>query len=443
MTSRLWLFTSAALIATSTLAWSAQDGAYDLAFGNGGRAWIDVTSSLYDRGDKLIRLPNGNLFMVGACGGVTCAAWLTPAGALASGYGTSGSGTAWFSAFSGWAATGEYGYHDAAAFQDGRVAVAVNSNTFRVAVLLANGSGLDPGVGNGAGYIEPTYQPQLVRITPQQQVIVVGWDGAYPAALVIARYDSTLHLDTTFGIGGKTTVGFDGLNTYAGGMTLQKDGKIVVITTVGDSIDEIGIVRLTTAGAPDPDFGVNSDGRLKSAFGNTTYGVEGLDITVDKQGRLVFVGQAFTSNIGTTGKWFVNRVLGGGAADSTFNSGQPQEFTIFGTTQSYHPKASRVAIQSDGRIVAVGTMDRPDAHYKYFAVARFLDNGTFDGTYGNGGQSFGDMSPQPDSFDDDPRSMVIVPGGILVGGTTAVTSGEQRFTVTKVSTDLLFASDFE
>ena len=88
-------------------------------------------------------------------------------------------------------------------------------------------------------------------------------------------------------------------------------------------------------------------------------------------------------------------------------------------------------------------MARPDAHYKYFAVARFLDNGAFDGTYGNGGQSFGDMSPQPDSFDDDPRSLVIVPGGILVGGTTAVTSGEQRFTVTKVSIDLLFASDFE
>lgn len=434
---------STVLVVTTAFAVLArsQDGPYDPTFGNVGRTWIDVTSSTYDRGTKLIRLPNGNFFMAGACGFVTCGIWLTPSGTLASGYGPTGTGTVAFNAFVGWPADGQDGDRDAAAFQDGRVVVTVNYDSYRIAVLRANGTGLDSAVGNGAGYIAPSYQARFVRVTPQQQVIVVGTNGASTQALVVARYDSTMHLDTTFGTNGTTTIGFDGLTTFPQGMTLQKDGKIVVIATVLDSTDQIGIVRLTAGGAPDPAFGINSDGRFKSAFGNS-YDIEGRDITVDKQGRLVFAGVAYTS-IGGNGEWLVNRLLGGGAVDTNFNGGQPRQFTIFSTSQNYLPGACCIVMQADGRIVAAGEYDRSDAHYKYFAMARFLDNGAFDSTYGISGQSYGDMSPQPDSKGDYPNSMVIVPGGILIGGSTVVSSGETRFSVTKVLIDQLFASDFE
>jgi hypothetical protein len=102
-----------------------------------------------------------------------------------------------------------------------------------------------------------------------------------------------------------------------------------------------------------------------------------------------------------------------------------------------------VAVQNDGRIVAAGTMDRPSNTFdKYFALARFTDTGAFDSSYGIGGQSYGDMSPQPDSINDLPKSMVIVPGGVVIGGTT-VAGSEIRFSATKVFIDPLFASDFE
>src|ERR1041385_7829729 len=90
---------AATVIATAAL---AQGGGYDPDFGSVGRTWIDVTASLNDAGSRLIRLPSGNFFMSGACGGVACAAWLTPQGQKASGFGTAGTGTALFSDFSGW-----------------------------------------------------------------------------------------------------------------------------------------------------------------------------------------------------------------------------------------------------------------------------------------------------------------------------------------------------
>lgn len=445
MESRVSFFRSSALLVLSALAppASAQDGAYDPGFANGGRDWIDVSSSTSELGGKMLRLPNGNFFMAGSCNFIACAAWLTPSGSLASGYGTSGTGTAWFSAFPGWLAPGDDGgADDAAAFLDGRVVLTDSYNSAgHVAVLRADGTGLDAAVGNGAGYIAPPFYAQLVRVTPQQDVIVVGQNRGTPNAIVVARYDSTLHLDTSFGSAGSTTIGFPGEDTFPAGMTLQKDGKIVVVASVTSSPPAIGIVRLTAGGSPDQDFGINSDGRFKGAFGNT-YGVAAADITVDKQGRLVFVGEVHT-NSGNNGKWFVNRLLSGGATDAGFNGGQPQQFAIFDTSQGYSPRAETVAVQNDGRIVAVGTMDRSTLIDKYFAVARFTDSGAFDPSYGIAGQSYGDMSPQPDPTGDQPKSMVIVPGGIVIGGFTTVTGGESRFSATKVRIDPLFASDFE
>jgi hypothetical protein len=102
---------------------------------------------------------------------------------------------------------------------------------------------------------------------------------------------------------------------------------------------------------------------------------------------------------------------------------------------------ARSAAQDKGR--TTGNMDRDDTSYKYFAVARFTDIGALDSSYGIAGQSYGDMSPQPDSHNDVPASMVVVPGGVVIGGATRVTGGELRFSVTKVKIDPLFASNFE
>jgi hypothetical protein len=88
-------------------------------------------------------------------------------------------------------------------------------------------------------------------------------------------------------------------------------------------------------------------------------------------------------------------------------------------------------------------MDRtPDTTQAYFSIARFNEDGAFDSTWGNGGQSYGDMSTQANVIGDYPRTMLISDGGIIVGGDTIAT-GERRFTPVKTQIDLVLASDFE
>jgi len=438
---------SAATIAAAMLAFAAQayDGAYDPNFGTGGQTWIDVTSANPDVGSRLIQLPNGNFLAAGACSSVACAAWLTPSGQLAAGYGSAGAGTVWFSDFPGWPAD-TAGLNDAMAFPDNRVAVAVGraSSGAYLALLRANGAGLDPSVGNGAGYTSAPYYARFMRLTADNKIIVVS-EPIGQANIIVSRYDSTFHPDTTFGSGGSTTIGFANGNIVPNGMTLQHDGKIVVIGVVYGSVPLLAIVRLTAGGVPDPNFGTQSDGRFSSDLGNTYDGSQGFDIVEDAKNRLVFVGRAFTTH---GSQWLVDRVLSGGATDASFNGGLPRQFTIFSSLDTDYSQAWRVALQSDHRIVVAGTMGREPiigSNYNYyFAMARLMDDGTLDDSWGIGGQSYGDMSTQgATATTDELRSMVLVPGGTLVGGYTQVNSGELRFSVTKMQVDLLFANDFE
>jgi len=52
------------------------------------------------------------------------------------------------------------------------------------------------------------------------------------------------------------------------------------------------------------------------------------------------------------------------------------------------------------------------------------------------------QSTQANVVTDTPTSLVIVPGRIVIGGSTSI-SGELRFTATGMQIDLLFAGDFE
>jgi hypothetical protein len=160
-------------------------------------------------------------------------------------------------------------------------------------VTSADGKVLDPAVGNGAGYVLTTLpSPVFVRVTPQQQVIAVGTSATSPASIVVSRYDSTLHLDTSFGTGGSTAIGIPDGDFVPHGMTLQRDGKIVVIGQYGAGAPyAVGIVRLTAGGSPDPNFGISSDGRFESDLDHFA-GVVGNAIAEDKKGRLVLAGYA-------------------------------------------------------------------------------------------------------------------------------------------------------
>lgn len=441
---------SAVLALTSALACPAHalDGAYDPAFGDVGRTWIDISASTEDIASALLRLPGGNLFMGGRCGGKACAAWLTPAGAKASGFGTAGTGTALFTDFVAWPDDADF-IRGAAAFADGRIALMVGrpGASAYLVLLRANGTGLDPTIGNGAGYVTVPFVARRVAVTPQQQVIVAGATPTAPVGFNVARYDSTFHLDTTFGTGGSTAIGFPSLDGIPYGIALQRDGKIVLVGYAADSmgVPSVAIVRLQSDGLPDQDFGADSDGRYLSKLGNAD-GASAFQIVEDAQGRLVYVGSARVDG-GTGTKWLVNRILGGGAGDASFNDGHPQQFTIGGTSTTSGPQASAVALQRDGKIVVTGTLTRPltgDTYGWYFGMARLTDLGFFDADWQGTGQSYGDMSTQsPFVTNDVPTSVIVVPGRVVIGGYSTLASEESRFVATGMQIELLFGDGFE
>lgn len=450
MERRTSFFRSAVFAAATALACPvhALDGAYDPTFGDGGQTWIDVSASTTDQAFRLLLLPGGNFFMGGQCGGKACAAWLTPSGAKASGYGTSGTGTALFTDFVAWPDDADF-IRGAAAFSDGRIAVVIGrpGGSAYLALLRANGTNLDPAIGNGAGYVTVPFPARRVAVTAQQQVIVVGATPTAPVGFDTARYDSTFHLDTTFGTGGSTAMGFPSLDALPYGIAIQRDGKIVVVGYAADSmgVPSVAIVRLQSGGLPDQDFGADSDGRYLSKLGNAD-GASAFQIVEDAQGRLVYVGSARV-NGGTGTQWLVNRILGGGAGDASFNNGHPQQFTIGGTSTTSGPQASAVALQRDGKIVVSGTLTRPlggDQYGWYFGMARFTDLGYFDPDWEGTGQSYGDMSTQsPFVTTDVVTSVVVVPGGVVIGGYSTVVSEESRFVATKMQIELLFGNGFE
>ena len=442
MKTKRLLAVSLALSAISPA--SAQDGSYDPTFGIQGRDWIDVTSAKYDGATTMIQLANGDFFLGGTCSDTnpttSCAAWLTPDGVLANGYGTSAAGTAWFKNFPAWPSD-DNGMVSAVGLPDNRVVVAVSraSGASYLAMIRADGTGLDSSVGNGAGYVAPTFAVAQISRTPQGQFIAVGNRLPNDDAMVVARFNADLRLDTSFGTAGTTAVTFSDGDSYAFSMTLQRDGKIVLAGEAGDS-GAMAIVRLTAQGQPDPNFGINSDGKFENNFG--LYQAFSTSVVEDEKGRLVFSGGSRVAD-SSAGNWIVGRLLPGGAMDPSFNGGNLEVFVPSGSGTLYQPSACCLAIQSDNHIVAGGTYNRSDGIDKYFAMVRFNDNGAFDSTFGAGGRTYGDMSPEPDSRSDSPAAMVIVPGGIVIAGTTQVTSNEARFSAAKIKIDLLYASDFE
>jgi uncharacterized delta-60 repeat protein len=172
-------------------------------------------------------------------------------------------------------------------------------------------------------------------------------------------------LDPTFGSGGLVAISGYGTPTRAGGMTLQGDGKIV---TVGETVSEDwAISRFNSDGTPDTSF--SGDGVQSLDMGGSD---SAADVAVQPDGKLVVVGWATVAGRDVFG---VARFEANGDLDSSFSDDGLQTTDFAGSGAS----ATAVALQSDGRIVVVGTANGD------YALARYNIDGSLDWTFGNVG----------------------------------------------------------
>src|SRR4030095_11887333 len=112
--------------------------------------------------------------------------------------------------------------------------------------------------------------------------------------MVIARYNVDGTMDTTFDSDGIRGVDFDAFS-FASGVAVQADGKIVVVGHVEESLNGVvntkfAVARFNTNGSLDLTF--SGDGRLTTDFSATTRDSADAVAIQKSDGRIVVVGSS-------------------------------------------------------------------------------------------------------------------------------------------------------
>ena len=220
----------------------------------------------------------------------------------------------------------------------------------------------------------------------------IGYSSPY-----LAKLTPELNPDTTF----NPVTGLNG-NVYA--FATQSDGKIIMggnfTTYSGSTVNRL--VRINTDGTRDTTFNVG-----------TGFTLEVDVIRVQPDGK-VLVGGAFTTYSGSSSPRLV-RINSNGTRDTTFNVG-----TGPNTGQVYD-----LQLQSDGKIIAVGSWSLTYSGSSAIRIARINTDGTRDTTFNVGtGFSANQYSAQ---IQDD--------GKIIVAGFLALYSGSAAQRIRRLNTN--------
>lgn len=186
-------------------------------------------------------------------------------------------------------------------------------------------------------------------------------------------------LDPSFGTGGKTIATITAGDDYPSTMMLQQDGKAVVVGTIPGATGDL---------ATSSNFAVtrfNTDGTLDTTFGTNgttkiSFGAfsNAYGLAIQGDGRIIAVGEAAVS---TTSRFdfAIARLNVNGTLDTSWG-GSGILTTIVGAGNS---RAASVVLQANGEVVVGGT--EYNGTRNDFALARYLANGSLDTSFGNRG----------------------------------------------------------
>jgi uncharacterized delta-60 repeat protein len=220
----------------------------------------------------------------------------------------------------------------------------------------------------------------------------------------VARYLPDGTLDRSFGTGGKVTTDF-GSDDVGHALVVQADGKLVVAGTAGGNF---ALARYRSNGKLDPSFGPG--GKVTTDFGGND---EGLALAVQADGKLVAAGYALTE---TSRDFALARYQPNGTLDAGFGTGGKVTTDFTG----FVDEANGVAVQTDGKLVAVGVARFPTGlDFSDFALARYEPNGSLDAGFGTGGKVTTDFSGGEDLGQ---ALAVQADGRLVAAGLTATTT---------------------
>jgi uncharacterized delta-60 repeat protein len=188
-------------------------------------------------------------------------------------------------------------------------------------------------------------------------------------------------LDPSFGTGGTANVPVGQTWDGAHAVAIQPDGKIVLAGEATTVVDRMAVVRLLPEGALDTTFNFTGIKTLNAPRPDAS--AEAVAVAPD--GKIVVAGNSWDS---ATSRYLftVARLRANGFDDFTF-SGDGMATTIVGdgTTPYRGGFATGVAVQPDGRVVAVGFGDEAGyAASDRLVIVRYTVDGLLDPTFGGG-----------------------------------------------------------
>jgi RHS repeat-associated protein/uncharacterized delta-60 repeat protein len=344
------------------------DGTPDTTFGASNTG--SVVESGTDAAWAVSVLPDGKILVGG--GQNFALAQFESDGTLDTTFGTGGK------ASSGFGVT--YLAYDMAVLPDGKILlVGKNANDLVLARFNSDGS-KDTNFGvASSGKINSDFLGSLdkgwaLTVQPDGKILVAGEarNGTVNYDWVIARYyaDGSA-LDSSFGSGGKTTLGFGGNEDTAWSIAVQPDGndfKILVggqaSTTTGNSTTyDFAIARYNSNGTIDGNFG------LSSGYTRTDFGVGGdraYGLKIQPDGKYLLVGRAQGSS--NAMNFGVARYQTNGAPDTSFGSNGRITTDFNGSTD--HGEAA--VIRPDGSLIVIGAVQTAvGSNANDFGMARY------------------------------------------------------------------------
>jgi uncharacterized delta-60 repeat protein len=294
-----------------------------------------------------------------------------------------------------------------------------NGQTDFILAQLTSGGALDSSF-SGDGKQETDFLPGVsswesanaVIVQPDGKVVVGGSVAASETSdFGLARYNTNGTLDGSFGDGGLVVTDVGGDEDSVRDLIRLSDGKIVAGGT-GDErrgSDHLDVVLFGYTAGGDEDLSFGTAGRADADFYGTEDAFGGMALA--PSGNIV-VGSAVNYDTDTSSPWIagLSRFTAGGVLDSGFGGTGTVTPGLSGFKLAFNEDAPNVAVQPDGKIIAVASTRRLTSSSVDLLVARYNTNGTLDTTFGNGGYAFVDLNGR----DDLAVSVVLQDGKIVV-----------------------------
>jgi uncharacterized delta-60 repeat protein len=314
-----------------------------------------------------------------------------------------------------------------------------NLHATSVAVARYNADGSLDRTFNASGLISVRAPDQsfanALAIQADGRIVVAGAVSSLTTGGVevyVERVNPDGTPDASFGAGGALTTRFAGLDAEAHAVAVQPDGKVVVAGTAyasGSALahDQFGLARYNADGSLDSSFGYA--GTLVTPV--SPGGSEARGVAVQPDGKILAAGTAFAS--GPMDDHFaVVRYNLDGSLDSSFGSGGVATADFGALLDPTHPapfdRATGVAVQTDGKILVVGTTGGMSTD---FAVARHHPDGSLDSSFGLLGRAIGGLGAGAQAF-----AVGVDPAGrIVLAGSGGPSAGGEPFVVARQNPD--------